>query len=61
VSYLPVKFHPWTTGYAAKSRDQNFPLVGGDKPVEVSAVELGAWQCHYWRGEHLIKALNLQI
>jgi len=50
-----------TTGYAAGSRDQNSPLAGGSMPAEVSAVGLGAWQCHHWRGKHLVKHLKLQI
>jgi hypothetical protein len=60
ISYPPVKFHPLTKGYAAGSRDQNSPLVGGNMPAEVSAVGLGAWQCRHWRGKHLAKHLNLQ-
>ena len=61
ISYSPVKSHPLTTGYAAGSRDQNSPLAGGSMPAEVSAVGLGAWQCHHWRGKHLVKHLKLQI
>ena len=34
INYSPVKFHPSIKGYVEESRDQNYPLAGGNRPAE---------------------------